>query len=106
MCHFAVEEVPKPPAACAGGIKLADRQIERLLKAAEKAEQARAKMEKRKREWAQLWVLYLTMSPSFLMLIKNLTTVRKYQSWINVKGLYQSQIIITKVQVYRPFNLF
>lgn len=35
-------------------IKLGDRQIERLRKAAEKAEQARAKIEKRKQEWAQL----------------------------------------------------
>ncbi|XP_076020168.1 cilia- and flagella-associated protein 44 [Genypterus blacodes] len=49
------EEVPIPPPARAGAIKLADWQIERLRKAAEKAEQARVKIEKRKREWAQLF---------------------------------------------------
>lgn len=35
-------------------IKLGDRQEERLRKAAEKAEQARAKIEKKKQEWAQM----------------------------------------------------
>ncbi|TKS84134.1 Cilia- and flagella-associated protein 44 [Collichthys lucidus] len=49
------EEVPRPLAACSAGIKLEYRQIERLRKAAEKAEQARAKIEKRKQEWAQLY---------------------------------------------------
>ncbi|TMS08587.1 cilia- and flagella-associated protein 44 [Larimichthys crocea] len=49
------EEVPRPLAACPAGIKLEYRQIERLRKAAEKAEQARAKIEKRKQEWAQLY---------------------------------------------------
>lgn len=36
------------------GIKLGDRQVERLQKAAEKAEQAQAKIEKRREEWSQL----------------------------------------------------
>ncbi|CAJ1071125.1 cilia- and flagella-associated protein 44 [Xyrichtys novacula] len=49
------EVVLCPPVACSSGIKLGDRQIERLRKAAEKAEQARAKIEKRKQEWAQLY---------------------------------------------------
>ncbi|XP_034565559.1 cilia- and flagella-associated protein 44 [Notolabrus celidotus] len=49
------EVVLRPPVARAAGIKLADRQVERLRKAAEKAEQARAKIEKRKQEWAQLY---------------------------------------------------
>ncbi|KAF1377233.1 hypothetical protein PFLUV_G00198560 [Perca fluviatilis] len=49
------EEVLRPPPARPAGIKLADRQVERLRKAAEKAEQARAKIEKRKKEWAQLY---------------------------------------------------
>ncbi|XP_045922375.1 cilia- and flagella-associated protein 44 isoform X1 [Micropterus dolomieu] len=49
------EEVLRPPVARPAGIKLADRQVERLRKAAEKAEQARAKIEKRKQEWAQLY---------------------------------------------------
>lgn len=48
------EDVLRPPVARPAGIKLADRQVERLRKAAEKAEQARAKIEKRKQEWAQL----------------------------------------------------
>lgn len=43
-----------PPVARPAGIKLADRQVERLQKAAEKAEQAQAKIEKRRQEWAQL----------------------------------------------------
>ncbi|XP_076614824.1 cilia- and flagella-associated protein 44 [Chaetodon auriga] len=49
------EEVLRHPVARPAGIKLADRQVERLRKAAEKAEQARAKIEKRKQEWAQLY---------------------------------------------------
>ncbi|XP_012720586.2 cilia- and flagella-associated protein 44 [Fundulus heteroclitus] len=36
-------------------IKLGDRQEEKLRKAAEKAEQARAKIERRKQEWAQIY---------------------------------------------------
>lgn len=43
-----------PRVARPAGIKLADRQVERLQKAAEKAEQAHAKIEKRRQEWAQL----------------------------------------------------
>lgn len=43
-----------PRVARPAGIKLADRQVERLQKAAEKAEQAQAKIEKRRQEWAQL----------------------------------------------------
>ncbi|KAK2888569.1 cilia- and flagella-associated protein 44 [Channa argus] len=43
------------PVARPTGIKLGDRQIERLRKAAEKAEQAQARIEKRKQEWAQLY---------------------------------------------------
>lgn len=46
------------------GVKLGDRQVERLQKAAEKAEQAQAKIEKRKEEWSQLWVLCCTTSLS------------------------------------------
>ncbi|KAM9338379.1 cilia- and flagella-associated protein 44 [Symphorus nematophorus] len=49
------EQVLRHPVACPVGIKLADRQIERLRKVAEKAEQARAKIEKRKQEWAQFY---------------------------------------------------
>uniref|UniRef100_A0A7N6BMS0 Cilia- and flagella-associated protein 44 n=1 Tax=Anabas testudineus TaxID=64144 RepID=A0A7N6BMS0_ANATE len=49
------EAVLRPHVARPKGIKLGDRQIERLRKAAEKAEQARAKIEKRKQEWAQLY---------------------------------------------------
>lgn len=49
-----------PRVARPAGIKLADRQVERLQKAAEKAEQAQAKIEKRRQEWAQLWVLCCT----------------------------------------------
>ncbi|XP_054613541.1 cilia- and flagella-associated protein 44-like [Dunckerocampus dactyliophorus] len=37
------------------GVQLADRQVERLQKATEKAEQARAKIAKRKQEWAKLY---------------------------------------------------
>lgn len=40
--------------AHSAGVKLGDRQLERLQKAAEKAEQAQAKIEKRKEEWSQL----------------------------------------------------
>ncbi|XP_040915396.1 cilia- and flagella-associated protein 44 [Toxotes jaculatrix] len=50
-----VEEVLCPKATRPAGIKLGDRQVERLRKAAEKAEQAKARMEKRKQEWAQLY---------------------------------------------------
>ncbi|KAK5851669.1 hypothetical protein PBY51_023206 [Eleginops maclovinus] len=49
------EEVLHPTVARSAGIKLGDRQVERLRKAAEKAEQARAKIEKRKQEWDQLY---------------------------------------------------
>ncbi|XP_055369540.1 cilia- and flagella-associated protein 44 isoform X2 [Betta splendens] len=49
------DELLHPDAPRPTGIKLGDRQIERLRKAAEKAEQARAKIEKRKQEWAQLY---------------------------------------------------
>ncbi|XP_074546967.1 cilia- and flagella-associated protein 44 [Halichoeres trimaculatus] len=49
------EAMLRPPVARPAGIKLADRQVERLRKAAEKAEQALAKIEKRKQEWAQLY---------------------------------------------------
>lgn len=52
--YSAEEEVVRPRVARPAGIKLGDRQIERLRKAAEKAEQARAKIERRKQEWAQL----------------------------------------------------
>ncbi|XP_033502384.2 cilia- and flagella-associated protein 44 isoform X1 [Epinephelus lanceolatus] len=49
------EEVRPHPVARPSGIKLADRQVKRLQKEAEKAEQARARIEKRKQEWAQLY---------------------------------------------------
>ncbi|XP_050928726.1 cilia- and flagella-associated protein 44 [Lates calcarifer] len=49
------EEVLHPKVARPAAVKLGDRQMERLRKAAEKAEQARAKIEKRKQEWAQLY---------------------------------------------------
>ncbi|XP_053196505.1 cilia- and flagella-associated protein 44 [Scomber japonicus] len=49
------EAVLRPPPARPAKIKLGDRQVERLRKAAEKAEQARAKIEKRKQEWEQLY---------------------------------------------------
>ncbi|KAF0031251.1 hypothetical protein F2P81_015806 [Scophthalmus maximus] len=49
------EEVLCPQAARPAGIKLGDRQIERLQKAGEKAEQARAKIVQRKQEWAELY---------------------------------------------------
>lgn len=51
---FSEEMVLHPRVARPAGIKLADRQIERLQKAAEKAEQAQAKIEKRRQEWSQL----------------------------------------------------
>lgn len=38
----------------AGSRKLASREAEKLWKAAEKAEKARAMIEKRKKEWAEL----------------------------------------------------
>ncbi|KAK2818850.1 hypothetical protein Q5P01_024411 [Channa striata] len=49
------EQVLSTPVARPKGIKLGDRQIQRLRKAAEKAEQAQARIEKRKQEWAQLY---------------------------------------------------
>ncbi|XP_040013967.1 cilia- and flagella-associated protein 44 [Xiphias gladius] len=49
------EEVLRAKVTRPAGIKLGDRQVERLKKATEKAEQARAKIEKRKQEWAQLY---------------------------------------------------
>ncbi|XP_041667527.1 cilia- and flagella-associated protein 44 [Cheilinus undulatus] len=54
-CIFEEEEMLRPPVTRPAGIKLGDRQIERLRKAAEKAEQARARIEKRKKEWAELF---------------------------------------------------
>ncbi|KAG7498622.1 cilia-and flagella-associated 44 [Solea senegalensis] len=53
--HTAEEEALRPRAPRPAGIKLGDRQEEKLRKAAEKAEQARAKIEKRKQEWTQLY---------------------------------------------------
>ncbi|XP_067430871.1 cilia- and flagella-associated protein 44 [Thunnus thynnus] len=49
------DKVLRPLMARPAGIKLGDRQVERLRKAAEKAEQARAKIEKRQQEWEQLY---------------------------------------------------
>ncbi|XP_061656412.1 cilia- and flagella-associated protein 44-like [Syngnathoides biaculeatus] len=49
------EYMPHSLVIRSSGIKLADRQIERLRKAAEKAEQARAKIDKRKQEWDQFY---------------------------------------------------
>nr|XP_024659041.1 cilia- and flagella-associated protein 44 isoform X2 [Maylandia zebra] len=49
------EEVLCHPVIRTAKIKLGDRQEERLRKAAEKAEQARAKIEKKKQEWAQIY---------------------------------------------------
>ncbi|XP_065821986.1 cilia- and flagella-associated protein 44 isoform X2 [Labrus bergylta] len=49
------EEILHAPKSRPAGVKLADRQVERLRKAAEKAEQARAKIEKRRQEWAKLY---------------------------------------------------
>ncbi|KAM9323043.1 cilia- and flagella-associated protein 44 [Pholidichthys leucotaenia] len=49
------EEVLHPVVVRTARIKLGDRQEERLRKAAEKAEQARAKIKKRKEEWAQIY---------------------------------------------------
>lgn len=40
--------------ARSASVKLGDRQVERLQKAAERAEQAQAKIDKRKEEWSQL----------------------------------------------------
>ncbi|XP_061656400.1 cilia- and flagella-associated protein 44-like isoform X3 [Syngnathoides biaculeatus] len=48
------EDVPPTPVSRAG-VQVADRQVERLQKAAEKAEQARAKIAKRKQEWDKLY---------------------------------------------------
>ncbi|XP_051907851.1 cilia- and flagella-associated protein 44-like isoform X2 [Hippocampus zosterae] len=49
------DDVPHPPVTRSSVVKLAHRQMERLRKAAEKAEQARAKIQKRKREWDKLY---------------------------------------------------
>ncbi|XP_061603630.1 cilia- and flagella-associated protein 44-like [Phyllopteryx taeniolatus] len=49
------EYVPHSLVTRSSGIKLADRQVERLRKAAEKAEQARAKIDKRKQEWDKFY---------------------------------------------------
>ncbi|XP_041816587.1 cilia- and flagella-associated protein 44 [Chelmon rostratus] len=49
------EEVVRPRVARPARMKPVNRQVERLRKAAEKAEQVRAKIEKRKQEWAQLY---------------------------------------------------
>ncbi|XP_077441867.1 cilia- and flagella-associated protein 44-like isoform X1 [Vanacampus margaritifer] len=49
------EDVPHLLVSRSSGVKLADRQIERLRKAAEKAEQARAKIEKRNQEWDKFY---------------------------------------------------
>ncbi|XP_077441864.1 cilia- and flagella-associated protein 44-like isoform X2 [Vanacampus margaritifer] len=48
------EEAPHTPVTRAA-VQVADRQVERLQKAAEKAEQARAKIAKRKEEWDKLY---------------------------------------------------
>lgn len=54
-CSCSPEEaVLRPAVVRRKDIKLTDRQVERLRKATEKAEKARAKIEKRKQEWAQL----------------------------------------------------
>lgn len=53
VCPFpAVEEAPPQPGSAR--TKLVDRQVERLRKAAEKSEQIRAQIEKRKQEWEEL----------------------------------------------------
>lgn len=49
-------EVLRPQVPPSAGVRLGVRQEEKLRRAAEKAEQARAKIEKRKKEWAKLWV--------------------------------------------------
>nr|XP_049595219.1 cilia- and flagella-associated protein 44-like isoform X3 [Syngnathus scovelli] len=49
------EDIPHPLVTRSSTVKLADRQVERLRKAAEKAEQARAKIEKRKQEWDKIY---------------------------------------------------
>ncbi|XP_029902729.1 cilia- and flagella-associated protein 44 [Myripristis murdjan] len=49
------KEVLTPAATGPEGVKTASRQAERSFKPAEKAEQARARIEKRKREWAQFY---------------------------------------------------
>ncbi|XP_061603571.1 LOW QUALITY PROTEIN: cilia- and flagella-associated protein 44-like [Phyllopteryx taeniolatus] len=48
------DDAPPTPVSRAG-VQVADRQVERLQKAAEKAEQARAKIAKRKQEWDKLY---------------------------------------------------
>ncbi|XP_077352722.1 cilia- and flagella-associated protein 44-like [Festucalex cinctus] len=50
------EEAPPPPTPVTrAALQVTDRQVERLQKAAEKAEQARAKIAKRKQEWDKLY---------------------------------------------------
>ncbi|MEQ2248508.1 hypothetical protein ILYODFUR_019794, partial [Ilyodon furcidens] len=49
------EVVLQPTVVPKARVKLGDRQEEKLRKAAEKAEQARAKIERRKQEWAQIY---------------------------------------------------
>ncbi|CAB1323036.1 unnamed protein product [Coregonus sp. 'balchen'] len=49
------EAVMAPHVVRPGGSKLAGRQAEKLRKATEKAERARAKIEKRRKEWAELY---------------------------------------------------
>lgn len=68
MCNASPEEALPATALLqrrvpqgAGG-KLAARQAEKLRKAAEKAEKARTRIEQRKREWDELWVLTFTHS--------------------------------------------
>ncbi|XP_076869601.1 cilia- and flagella-associated protein 44 isoform X2 [Brachyhypopomus gauderio] len=53
--HAAEPAVPQRKSPRAGTSTLAGRQAEKLRKASEKAERARAKIEKRKREWAELY---------------------------------------------------
>lgn len=48
------EAVMAPHVVRPGGSKLAGRQAEKLRKATEKAERARVKIEKRRKEWAEL----------------------------------------------------
>ncbi|XP_047247740.1 cilia- and flagella-associated protein 44-like isoform X2 [Girardinichthys multiradiatus] len=49
------EVVLQPTVVAKARVKLGDRQEEKLRKAAEKAQQARAKIERRKQEWAQIY---------------------------------------------------
>jgi len=55
LCVYSPEEeLLRCPQARPAGIMLTNQQVERLRKAAEKAEQAQAKIEKRKQDWARL----------------------------------------------------